>query len=575
MSRGILSKRLLPLLCVMGWVGCSTPDPCNGVTGTCIALRVEGPSGTRVDRLDVATGGATQSSSSKATSLPVQVAVVLPAGTSGDVELDVNGFLAGALVGSGAATIPVTAGKHHAATVTLGGGNNGSTDMAGDTDMGMTEFDLSGGCVPNSTVCSNGSTLQTCSSDGTTLTPTSCPLGCGDTPTPHCKVFVPSAPAAAGDLQTGLADTALTTGVIYLINTDDGSITNIRAAGSGNLSQIVYRSTMPGTNDPGAGIFSFNSLDVQQGATLQAIGGRALVIVANTTIKVTGVIDARAYDKNSAGTKLCNLAGVPGAGGFAGGTAASAAGAGPGGGGGGTTMGSSNGGGGGGGHGNKGGQGGYTVSTDTNYGLAGAIDFPAAPRTLRGGSGGGGGTSTMGNGGGGGGAVQLVAGTSVTVGGGTANGGIDVGGCGGTYGIMYNSGGGGGAGGTIFLESPAINILAMGVLAANGGGGGSYSTIGAAGDLSATAAAGSPGSTSYTTGGNGSAGNITLGSSGGFNSTYNGGGGGGGGAGLILLDNVSGSLTPASGAILSPTLNATNNASPAQVISAVGTITVQ
>ena len=345
----------------------------------------------------------------------------------------------------------------------------------GDDDMGMNTFDLSGGCTPNTTVCGNGSTLQTCSADGTTLTPTECPLGCGDTPTPHCKSFVPSVPAMASDFQSGLADTVMTTGTTYLINTDDGSISNIRGAGRGTLSQITYRATAPGTNDTGAGIFSFNSLELQEGAMLQAVGARALVIVADTTIKVTGIIDGRAYDKNSVSTPLCNLAGVAGPGGFAGATTVSAKGGGLGGGGGGTVLGGNNGGGGGGGHGAIGGTGGTGNSTATNEGPAGAVDFPAALAPMRGGSGGGSGTSSMSYGGGGGGAVQLDAGTSITIGGGTTmNGGINVGGCGGNYGIMLNSGGGGGAGGAILIESPAVNVLAKGVLAANGGGGGSY-----------------------------------------------------------------------------------------------------
>ena len=143
--------------------------------------------------------------------------------------------------------------------------------------------------------------------DGTTLTPTSCPLGCADTPTPHCKAFVPSAPAMASDLQTGLADTVMTTGVAYLVNTDDGSITNIRAAGSGTLAQIVYRATAPGTNDPGAGVFGFNSLEIQEGATLQAVGAARSSSSPTRQSRSPACIDARGYNPTPPpARKLCN-----------------------------------------------------------------------------------------------------------------------------------------------------------------------------------------------------------------------------------------------------------------------------
>jgi hypothetical protein len=565
---------------LLALAGCHSSDPCSGISGTCIGLRVEGPANVRVDRLDITTGGATQSSTRKAAGLPVQLALVLPAGTSGAVDVAVSGYLAGEPMGSGTTTVSVAAGAHGSGTVVLSGGP-GTSDDLGDGDLGMTSFDLTGGCTPSTTFCSNGSTLQTCSSDGTMVTPTSCPLGCSDTPPAHCKSFVPSLPALASDLQAGLADTVLTTGTTYLINTDDGSISNIRGAGAGILTQISYRATTPGTNDPGAGVFGFNSLDLQNGATLQAVGSRALVIVAATTIGITGVLDARAYNAASTGSKLCNLAGVPGAGGFAGATSTSTKGSGPGGGGGGTATGG-NGGGAGGGHGAVGGYGGTGSSAGDNAGVGGIIDFPTPLVPLRGGSGGGAGTGGSGYsfGGGGGGAVQLVAGTSVTIGGGASAGGIDVGGCGGGYGIMLSSGGGGGAGGAILIEAPAVNVLDQAVLAANGGGGGSYDNsaptggTGFAGDLNATAAAGGAGSSGYTKAGSGAAGNIVSGGQGLYVSGSSG-GGGGGAVGIILINNVSGSLTPAGGAIVSPTLNAQNSATPPQTVSGVGTITVQ
>lgn len=171
-------------------------------------------------------------------------------------------------------------------------------------------------------MCSDANTLATCKSDGTGFTTETCALGCGSMPAPHCQVVVPSLPASVDDFQSGLADLVIPNTAPHFINTDDGSITNLRAAGTGNKSQIVFRTTAPGANNKGAGIFSVNRLEVQNGATLQVVGSRALVIVANTTIAVAGVIDARAYDLVD--NKICNTPGAPGPGGFAGSTTASA-----------------------------------------------------------------------------------------------------------------------------------------------------------------------------------------------------------------------------------------------------------
>lgn len=160
------------------------------------------------------------------------------------------------------------------------------------------------------------------------------------------------------------------------------------------------------------------------------------------------------------------------------------------------------------------------------------------------------------------------------IGGGTARGGVNVGGCGGGYGIMFNSGCGGGAGGTILIEAPSVSVLSTGVLAANGGGGGSYSSVGGHGTLDATAAPGSPGTGDYGRAGDGAAGSDANGGWG-LAGSAGGGGAGGGAAGIMRIHNLSGTLAPAPGAILSPTLNAKNNATPQQTVCAIGAITVQ
>ena len=105
-------KRSLPVLGLLVLAGCAATDPCSGVAGTCIALRVKGPAGAPVDRLDVTASGATHSSTRAATWLPVQLAISLPASVSGDVELGVTGYLGGTSVGAGTTTVTIIAGGH-------------------------------------------------------------------------------------------------------------------------------------------------------------------------------------------------------------------------------------------------------------------------------------------------------------------------------------------------------------------------------------------------------------------------------------------------------------------------------
>jgi hypothetical protein len=169
---------------------------------------------------------------------------------------------------------------------------------------------------------------------------------------------------------------------------------------------------------------------------------------------------------------------------------------------------------------------------------------------------------------------------SITIGGGTVVGGINAGGCGGTAGIMYNAGGGGGAGGAIFIESPMVNLMSNGTLAANGGGGGSYGgsfTTGQPGALDANFPQGAPGSSGagYAGAGYGGAATTLTGGQG-YSATCSGceaGGGGGGAAGVIVIANLSGSLTPPAGVVISPTLATKNHSN--QTISGITTVTIK
>jgi hypothetical protein len=170
----------------------------------------------------------------------------------------------------------------------------------------------------------------------------------------------------------------------------------------------------------------------------------------------------------------------------------------------------------------------------------------------KGADGGDAGTVQGGAGGNAGGGIYLIAANAITI-----DGSIFASAAGGRGGGIRAGGGGGGSGGLIGLESPMINISAMGIVAANGGGGG-----GGGGTATAAGSGGDGSTTSYTAaasaGGGGTDGNATTptrnGGNGGVgaavtaagalggNSTATGAGGGGGGGGVGVLW-VKGTLT--------------------------------
>jgi hypothetical protein len=157
--------------------------------------------------------------------------------------------------------------------------------------------------------------------------------------------------------------------------------------------------------------------------------------------------------------------------------------------------------------------------------------------------------------GGGGGAVELVAGTSITI----ASGGVVSAGGGAGYdgtddGLYVASGGG--SGGAVLIEAPLVTVA--GTIAANGGagGGGASGTLSAhdAAESATAAVGGQVGTTGA--GGNGSAAATIAGAAGGAGDALGGNfspGGGGGGAGYIRINTtagsatVSGTLSPAAG----------------------------
>jgi len=261
-----------------------------------------------------------------------------------------------------------------------------------------------------------------------------------------------------------------------------------------------------------ADLYVLNSLEIDPTASLTLTGPHPVIVAVLTTVSINGLLSVAASG------------GTAGPGGFAPGYAGPGAGvAGFGGG-----YPSSNGGGGSycGAGGSGGASSGVAAPGGPTYGTASLQPFI-------GGSAGGAGAYGD-SGGAGGGAIQIVAGTSITVG---LLGAINAGG----GGVSVSAGGSGGA---ILLESPTV--LIDGNIAANGGGGSYGDPSGANGAASSQPALGA-----YP-GGNGSAGTSVTGSNGQVDDAGSNPGAGGGGAGRIRINTISGEAAIAG--TLSPSL---------------------
>jgi hypothetical protein len=276
---------------------------------------------------------------------------------------------------------------------------------------------------------------------------------------------------------------------------------------------------MDGTS---ADLYVWNSFTLPDTASLTFADTNPVILAVLTTVSIQGTIYVN--DGNAGG--FSNAAPGPGAGQGGNGFAGNA------GGGGGSFCG-------------VGGSGGSSTSPGAipaggpTYGNASLIPLVAGSN----------GGSAGPNGGRGGGAIQIAAGTSITVG---PYGHIQAGGQGG-----YTAGGG--SGGAILLEAPTVVV--QGTLAANGGGGGS-------GDNDTTASDGNPSAqpapgqvdnlaTGTAVGGVGSAGTTINGGNGGPNDPGTLTGGGGGGAGRIRINTTTGVATLMTGNIISPAMGTT------------------
>jgi hypothetical protein len=299
------------------------------------------------------------------------------------------------------------------------------------------------------------------------------------------------------------------------INTDN------LLASCGNAFDAVGFKLAKQSDGSTVAVYVAKSITIRAGKDLNVVGSHPLVFIALDTITITGSLSASSReDVAEAGGQVSKVSGK---------------GAGPGGGGAPMDLQA----GGGGSYCGVGGAGaaesGATAPGGPTYGSASIAPLLAGSE---------GGKKGL-TGGAGGGAVQLVAGTSITI---EASGVVSAGaGGGGLGGIGGQGANAGGSGGAILLEAPAVTMA--GTLAANGGGGGGAALGGGEGGKNATPnATPAAGGASFSPGGAGSGAASIKGVDGTFTPHTGtgagaGAGAGGGGAGRIRINTTSGAAT--------------------------------
>lgn len=564
-------RTLLLLGLVVAAVGCAveaTPV-CAGYAGTCLDLTVRSSSALAIDRLDIsATGAVTGLRTSmldKAAALPVHVALQLPMGTSGALQLAVTGRLALVVVGEGSTSVTLVADQQNSAVVELAAAHDPdlavpAIDLAGGLDLLASQSDLLGSslpdlvdvpdlasfCVPSTGhACTDAVTLERCNASGTAYETQTCARGCGATPTPHCKLVIPTGAAENSDLTfQGVADKTLTD---VTLHSDTGEIEGgVRIASPDPtaltvISGIGFHVVNVGGNN--VGIFLFDHLTLV--GTVKVVGTHSVALLAKSDVILEDLTVAADQTANT-----------PGPGGYAGGQTGALNGLGPGGGKGGSSYYESSisgylySGAGGGGHAASGGAGGPIGTAAA--GVGGTAYDSSTLLTLRGGSGGGA-SSDGSKGGAGGGAVQIVSQTAISI-----SGGIAAGGAGGRFG-GGKSGGGGGAGGAILLEAPTVTLANDTYLITGGGGGGGATSNGnGAGNSITEVAVGTGGFCGTRCGGQGAYSATTDGTGAVGKADGQQTGGGGGAAGLVRINTLTGAASLGTGIKLVPPITATN-----------------
>ncbi|MBI5477663.1 MAG: hypothetical protein HY906_02335 [Deltaproteobacteria bacterium] len=369
----------------------------------------------------------------------------------------------------------------------------------------------------------------------------------------YCGGFYPSNELPkCGGYDSALLAFVADTGAPVVIDTDTYTITQNAV----ELAWVAHAEFDQGADAPALALFKFDSFQVPAGATVVAVGKRALAVWAQGDVVVAGalraggaVITALPVIRQPAGAWTPAATWTAGAGG----------------------VGTEGAGLGGGGYGAKGGAGGHGPPPTSAPGGSGGLVYGTEDLIpLRGGSPGGG-ASTNRSITAGGGAIQIVACRSFAL---RQGGVVSASGQGGTGGTVMLSGGeflltggdGGGSGGAILIESPLIHLAA--VIAANGGGGGGGAALGPGtshgergedGHEDDVAAAGGEPASPYA--GKGGVGGVLSvpagGNAGSATATGSSAGGGGGGVGRIrlnvtTLDRADLGIVDAAGALVSP-----------------------
>ena len=156
--------------------GCGAADPCAGITGTCIAARVEG-SIAGLDQLRISVEGFVLPRMTPVPasgfSLPVLLAITLPAKITGPTKITIHGLSAGQVIAtSGVQSLDISAGAHTSASFTLRALNQtdgGTGDMPNIPDGGVPDMALPPGVSISPTTFNFPDTNRTVTSP-TTLT---------------------------------------------------------------------------------------------------------------------------------------------------------------------------------------------------------------------------------------------------------------------------------------------------------------------------------------------------------------------------------------------------------------------
>src|SRR5688572_15439852 len=139
-------------------------------------------------------------------------------------------------------------------------------------------------CVPG---C-DGDQLRSCMDDVANTAP--CELGCAEEPEPHCRAFVPSNGASFGDLDGVSASLDIAAGREYVIDTDDGEISDHTG---GEVQPVRGESPAGGVVDgmrftpvsATLAVLAVNRLTIENTGKLSGSGRRALIIVSGGDVR--------------------------------------------------------------------------------------------------------------------------------------------------------------------------------------------------------------------------------------------------------------------------------------------------